>query len=70
VSDVQVEHDLGHALQCLDGVVAKKNPVKQLQEPSLLLVAEATHCLQLVALVQIAHPEEQDVQTSLKSKNP
>lgn len=48
----------------------KKNPVGQLHEPSLLLVAEATHDLQSVALLQLAHPEEQGVQIPFKSKNP
>lgn len=70
VSDEQIEHDLGQLLQCLDGTVAKKKPAKQLQDPLLLLVAEATHLQLVVALWQVAHPEEQAVQTLFKSKNP
>lgn len=70
VSEEHVAQALGQSLQCLDGVVAKKYPAKQLQDPLLLFVADATHCLQAVALVQTPHPEEHAVQTPLKSKNP
>ena len=50
MSGEQIEHDLGQLLQYLDGTVAKKKPAKQLQDPLLLLVAEATHLQLVVAL--------------------
>jgi hypothetical protein len=39
-----------------------------LQLPSLLLVAETTHCEQEVAEEQLAHPLEQAVQIPLLSQ--
>ena len=40
---VQVAQAAGQAVQNLMGVTAKKNPARQVQEPSLLLVAPTTH---------------------------
>ena len=70
VSEVQLEQALGQSLQCLDGIVAKKYPSKQLHTPLVPLVAEATHCLHVVPLVQTAHPEAQAVHIPAASYNP
>lgn len=46
----------------------KKYPSGHLQDPSLLLVADTTHCEQVVADEQLEHPEEQGMQIPFWSK--
>jgi streptomycin 6-kinase len=67
VAEVQEVQYWGHFLQWRMGVVAKKYPLGQEQEPSLLEVAETTHWLQVVAEEQRAQPEPQEVQTPWRS---
>lgn len=47
--------------------MAKKVPSGHLHDPSALLLADTTHCVQVLAEVQLAHPVAQGVHTPLLS---